>query len=187
MTPKGHFQNNKGVRGRGPRSGWPAPTLRDGSSSVFAAASAFLLEKQRRSAVQRHRPQMLQTWNLKLLPSLFVPPGIWTRTIKKTRCLFGSHRPERRARQQSGGAAPDRNIRWRPCTAFMESSCESAAASFLPLMNEISHAAALRAAAHQQQSALLASAFHAFKHLIGIRQFLTHILGTNTPLIETFN
>lgn len=73
---------------------------------------------------------------------------------QKKGCLFRSHRLQSGAHQQSGGAAPDRNIRWRPWTVFMESSCESAAASFLPLMNEISHAAPLQAAAYPGGRAL---------------------------------
>lgn len=91
---------------------------------------------------------------------------------RKSRCLFGPRRPERGAHQQSGGAVPDRNVGWRPWTFFMESSCESAAASFLPLVNEISHAALLQA-----PGALFGSAFYAFKHFIGICQFLTYFFG----------
>ena len=65
------------------------------------------------------------------------------------------------------------------------------------LMNEISHAALLQALAHLGGKALslslslalplFVSVFNAFKHLIAARQLLTHILATNTPLIETFN
>lgn len=77
----------------------------------------------------------------------------------------------------------------------MENSCvESVPAPFFffpHLMNEISHAALLQALAHLGGRALslslFVSFFNAFKHLIAVRQLLTHILATNTPLIETFN
>lgn len=107
---------------------------------------------------------------------------------RQKHCLFRCLHPERRERQQSGGGAPDRNIWWRPWTVFMESSCESTAASFLPLMNEISHAALLRAAALPGGSALSPGLpLMPSNALLALVNSWRTILGTNTPLIETFN